>query len=99
MNKTLDLICLGRAAVDFYGQQIGGRLEDMQTFAKYLGGSSANLAAGASRLGVRTSMLTRVIARSVLAIRASTVGCSAGSGPPGSIAVRSVRHRCRNGKT
>lgn len=60
MNKTLDLICLGRAAVDFYGQQIGGRLEDMQSFAKYLGGSSANLAAGAARLGVRSSMLTRV---------------------------------------
>ena len=54
MNKTLDLICLGRAAVDFYGQQIGCRLEDMQSFAKYLGGSSANLAAGSARLGVRS---------------------------------------------
>ncbi len=60
MNKTLDLICLGRAAVDLYGQQIGGRLEDMQSFAKYLGGSSGNLAAGTSRLGVRSAMLTRV---------------------------------------
>jgi 5-dehydro-2-deoxygluconokinase len=60
MNKTLDLICLGRAAVDFYGEQIGGRLEDMRSFAKYLGGSSANLAAGTSRLGLRVSMLTRV---------------------------------------
>ena len=60
MTRAFDLICLGRAAVDFYGQQIGGRLEDMQSFAKYLGGSSANLAAGAARLGVRTSMLTRV---------------------------------------
>ena len=46
MSRTFDLICLGRAAVDLYGQQIGGRLEDMQSFAKYLGGSSANLAAG-----------------------------------------------------
>jgi 5-dehydro-2-deoxygluconokinase len=60
MNKTLDLICLGRAAVDFYGQQIGGRLEDMQSFAKYLGGSSGNLAAGTARLGVKSAMLTRV---------------------------------------
>lgn len=60
MNKTFDLICLGRAAVDFYGEQIGGRLEDMRSFAKYLGGSSANLAAGTSRLGLRVSMLTRV---------------------------------------
>ncbi|MEE8527287.1 MAG: 5-dehydro-2-deoxygluconokinase [Gammaproteobacteria bacterium] len=60
MTKTLDVICMGRAAVDFYGQQLGGRLEDMQSFAKYLGGSSANLAAGLARLGVRCSMLTRV---------------------------------------
>jgi 5-dehydro-2-deoxygluconokinase len=51
---------MGRAAVDFYGQQVGGRLEDMQTFAKYLGGSSANLAAGLARLGVKSAMLTRV---------------------------------------
>ncbi len=60
MNRTFDLICLGRAAVDLYGEQIGGRLEDVRTFAKYLGGSSANLAAGTSRLGLRVSMLTRV---------------------------------------
>ena len=56
----LDVICMGRAAVDLYGQQVGGRLEDMQSFAKYLGGSSANLAAGLARLEVRSSMLTRV---------------------------------------
>lgn len=60
MRRTLDVICLGRAAVDLYGQQIGGRLEDMQTFAKYLGGSSANLAAGLAKLGSKSSMLTRV---------------------------------------
>ena len=59
-NRTFDLICLGRAAVDLYGQQLGGRLEDIQSFAKYLGGSSANLAAGTARLGLRSSMLTRV---------------------------------------
>ena len=60
MTPALDVICLGRAAVDLYGQQIGGRLEDMQSFAKYLGGSSGNLAAGLARLGVKSSMLTRV---------------------------------------
>ena len=58
--KTLDVICLGRAAVDLYGEQVNGRLEDMQTFAKYLGGSSGNLAAGLARLGARSAMLTRV---------------------------------------
>jgi 5-dehydro-2-deoxygluconokinase len=59
-NRVLDVVCLGRAAVDLYGLQTGGRLEDMQSFAKYLGGSSANLAAGLARLGVKSAMLTRV---------------------------------------
>ena len=53
MTLHLDVICLGRAAVDLYGQQVGGRLEDMQSFARHLGGSSGNLAARLSRLGVR----------------------------------------------
>ena len=60
VTRTLDVICLGRAAVDLYGEQVGGRLEDMQTFAKYLGGSSGNLAAGLARLGAKSAMLTRV---------------------------------------
>ncbi len=32
--KDLDLICIGRAAVDLYGAQIGRRLEDMASFNK-----------------------------------------------------------------
>lgn len=59
-TRDLDIICLGRAAVDLYGEQIGSRLEDMGSFAKYLGGSSGNIAYGTSRLGLRSAMLTRV---------------------------------------
>ncbi|MBA5690140.1 bifunctional 5-dehydro-2-deoxygluconokinase/5-dehydro-2-deoxyphosphogluconate aldolase [Rugamonas apoptosis] len=59
-NRALDLICLGRLAVDLYAQQIGARLEDVTSFAKYLGGSSANIAFGSARLGLRASMLSRV---------------------------------------
>src|SRR6185436_15193882 len=59
-SRELELICMGRAAVDLYGEQIGGRLEDVQTFAKYLGGSPCNTAVGASRLGLKAAMLTRV---------------------------------------
>ncbi|MEZ5535390.1 MAG: 5-dehydro-2-deoxygluconokinase [Thiolinea sp.] len=59
-EKTLDIICLGRAAVDLYGDQIGSRLEDMGSFSKYLGGSSCNIAYGCSRLGLKSAMLTRV---------------------------------------
>ncbi len=60
MNKTLDVICLGRAGVDLYAQQIGSKLEDVSSFAKYLGGSSANVAFGTARLGLKSAMLTRV---------------------------------------
>lgn len=41
-ERKYDIICMGRAAVDFYGDQIGSRLEDMSGFSKYLGGSAAN---------------------------------------------------------
>ena len=59
-ERKYDLICLGRLAVDLYAQQPGARLEDASSFAKYLGGSSANAAFGATRLGLRTAMLSRV---------------------------------------
>ncbi len=58
--RSIDVVCMGRAAVDLYGEQIGGRLEDMRSFAKYLGGSPANTAVGVARLGLRPAMLTRV---------------------------------------
>ena len=58
--KLLDLITVGRSSVDLYGQQIGGRLEDTSSFAKFLGGSPTNTATGAVRLGLRAGLLTRV---------------------------------------
>lgn len=59
-DRPIDLICLGRVAVDLYGQQIGSRLEEMTSFAKYLGGSSGNVAYGTAIQGLRSSMLARV---------------------------------------
>ena len=59
-ERSLDVICLGRSSVDLYGEQIGGRLEDMQTFAKYVGGCPANIAVGTARLGLRSGLITRV---------------------------------------
>ena len=57
---TLDLITIGRSSVDLYGAQVGGRLEDMRSFAKYIGGSPTNIAAGAARLGLASALITRV---------------------------------------
>ncbi|MFE3836590.1 bifunctional 5-dehydro-2-deoxygluconokinase/5-dehydro-2-deoxyphosphogluconate aldolase [Pseudogemmobacter sonorensis] len=58
--KQLDVITIGRSSVDLYGAQIGGRLEDMGSFRKYIGGSPTNIAAGAARLGLRAGLITRV---------------------------------------
>ncbi|KQN64073.1 MULTISPECIES: 5-dehydro-2-deoxygluconokinase [unclassified Erwinia] len=59
-QKRLDVICIGRIAVDLYGQQIGARLEDETSFAKYLGGSSGNVAYGTAIQGLKSGMLARV---------------------------------------
>lgn len=59
-NRRFDILCLGRFAVDFYAQQFGARLEDVASFSKYLGGSSANTAFGCARLGLRTGLISRV---------------------------------------
>ncbi len=59
-NRPLDLVCIGRTCVDLYAEQEGSRLEDVQSFRKYVGGSAANIALNTARLGVKTAMLTRV---------------------------------------
>ena len=58
--KTLDLISIGRSSVDLYGEQVGGRLEDMATFSKAVGGSPTNIAIGTARLGLKSGLITRV---------------------------------------
>jgi 5-dehydro-2-deoxygluconokinase len=57
---TLDLVCIGRTCVDLYAEQEGAKLEDVQSFRKYVGGSAANIALNTARLGVKSAMLTRV---------------------------------------
>ncbi|MFI0843657.1 5-dehydro-2-deoxygluconokinase [Mesorhizobium sp. IMUNJ 23232] len=59
-TAELDVITMGRASVDLYGQQIGSRLEDIASFAKSVGGCPANIAVGTARLGLRSALLTRV---------------------------------------
>ena len=58
--KTLDVITIGRSSVDLYGAQVGGRLEDVGSFQKYIGGSPCNIAAGTARLGLKSALITRV---------------------------------------
>ena len=59
-NTPLDVITVGRSSVDLYGAQVDGRLEDMGSLRKYIGGSPTNIACGAVRLGLRSAVITRV---------------------------------------
>ena len=59
-EPLLDVICIGRSSVDLYGGQVGGRLEDMSGFSKYIGGSPTNISIGCARLGLNSALITRV---------------------------------------
>ena len=59
-DGRLDVVTIGRSSVDLYGQQVGGRLEDMATFSKAVGGCPTNIAIGTARLGLRSAVITRV---------------------------------------
>ena len=60
MTDRLDVITIGRSSVDLYGDQVGGRLEDMGSFSKYIGGSPTNIACGTARLGLKSAIITGV---------------------------------------
>src|SRR4051812_13126794 len=56
----LEVLTFGRAGVDIYPLQIGVGLEDVESFGKYLGGTTANVAVAAARLGRRAAIITGV---------------------------------------
>ncbi|MBD0347682.1 MAG: 5-dehydro-2-deoxygluconokinase [Thermoleophilia bacterium] len=60
MAVTLELLTVGRVSVDLYPEQIGVPLEEVRAFRKMLGGSPANVAVAAARLGRRTALVTKV---------------------------------------
>ncbi len=55
-----DVVCIGRALVDFYAEQIDGPLEEMVSAVAFAGGSGTNIAIGAAKLGLKVAMMTRV---------------------------------------
>lgn len=59
-NQPYDVLAIGRSGVDVYPLQIGVGLEDVQTFGKFLGGSAANVAVAAARLGHRSALISGV---------------------------------------
>ena len=59
-NQRLDALAIGRSGVDIYPLQIGVGLEHVESFGKFLGGSAANVAVAAARLGNTTALISGV---------------------------------------
>ena len=62
-SKKLDLILLGRVAIDFnpaYSETVKeefGPLKDVHYFEKFVGGSPANIACGVTRHGMKAGFI------------------------------------------
>ena len=59
-TQPFDVLAIGRCGVDIYPLQIGVGLEHVETFGKFLGGSAANVAVAAARLGNRAALISGV---------------------------------------
>jgi 5-dehydro-2-deoxygluconokinase len=60
VQNAPDVVVMGRSGVDIYPLQVGVGLEDVTTFGKFLGGSAANVAVAAARLGHSPALVTGV---------------------------------------
>ena len=58
--RPYDVLAVGRVGVDLYPEQIGVGLAEVRTFAKFLGGSAANVAVAAARYGRSAALISRV---------------------------------------
>ena len=61
-EPPFDLVTIGRIGVDIYPLQDRVRLEDAETFGKYLGGSATNVAIAGARHGLRSAVVTATAA-------------------------------------
>ena len=56
----MDIITMGRSSIDLYSQDIGEDFVNIKGFNAFVGGSPLNIAVGAQRLGLKTTLLTAV---------------------------------------
>ncbi len=54
----MDVVILGRIGYDLYSEEPHVPLPEVRRFSRYLGGSSANMAVGLSRLGARAGIVS-----------------------------------------
>ena len=59
-SQPYDALVIGRSGADLYPLQTGVGLEHVTSFGKFLGGSAANVAVAAARLGNRSALISGV---------------------------------------
>jgi 5-dehydro-2-deoxygluconokinase len=57
-SEPFDVLAIGRSGVDIYPLQIGVGLDEVTSFGKFLGGSAANVAVAAARLGNSAALIS-----------------------------------------
>jgi 5-dehydro-2-deoxygluconokinase len=59
-KRKFDLIAIGRACIDLNAVEYNRPMEETMTFAKYVGGSPANIAIGTSKLGLKAGFIGKL---------------------------------------
>src|SRR5262245_2184770 len=60
MNRSFDVITMGRSSIDLYAHQIGVPMTEVTSFDAYVGGCPTNISVGTRRLGLKSALLTAV---------------------------------------
>ena len=60
MEKTFDLLAMGRSSIDLYSNDIGAPFPEIKSFGAFVGGCPTNISVGTRRLGLKSALLTAV---------------------------------------
>lgn len=60
MTMPVQLLSVGRVGADLYSNDVGAPLAEVDSFNFFVGGTPANVAVGAQRLGVRSALASRI---------------------------------------
>ncbi len=59
-DHAYDTLHMGRSSIDLYANEVGARFEDIKSFGAFVGGSPTNISVGATRLGLKSALLTGI---------------------------------------
>lgn len=60
MKRKIDILCVGETLIDFIGHQEDTPINKITDYHRYLGGSPTNVAMNASRLGLKSALISTV---------------------------------------